>query len=830
MNKRPFPGKGHGERTHGVGDRMGQRRDRKTNRCHASVILILAIALGAGLTGERAAAKKIPEEEGRRQLEQFAASYSTVEEWTERAARVRFGILEGARLVPFPEKTPLNAVVHSRTPCDGYSVENVFFESFPGFFVTGNLYRPAPQPDDRGEKRAAILCPHGHLKEGRFSKRVQSRCAALARMGAVVFAYDMVGWNESTQVDHRRDRNITTYQIWNSIRAVDFVLSLPEVDENRIGCTGASGGGTQTFLLTAVDERITVAAPVVMVSAHFFGGCNCESGMPIHEGLRHKTNNADIAALAAPRPLLLVSCGGDWTSNTPDVEFPYIRNVYKLFDAEALVENVHLATEGHDYGPSKRQPVYRFMARHLGLDLAAVADDKGAIDESFISFRTREELSVFDDEHPRPDRALGGAAVRAALRRHQTPECPGFGALPEQKELPDPFTMLDRTPVTTRQQWYEERRPELLRLFQHYMYGYMPDPPGITATVTGSAGDLFDNKATLKEVEIRFNGIGAGAGPVIHLALFVPNERNGPAPVFLALNKCGNQCVTADPAVTVFTDAWRHKSAGEMGTERGARADFWCVESLIDRGWAFGTFHESDIDPDKHDFRDGVHPHYDGLPGPAATRWGTLAAWAWGLHRAVDYLVTDKDIDGYAICVIGHSRRGKTALLAAAFDERIGLAVPHQSGTGGAALSRDNDQETVERINRVFPHWFNDLFCRFGRREEKLPVDQHLLMALVAPRPLLDTAGLQDKWANYESARRAMGAADGVYEFLGVSGIKGTGVIEGDQPIEAATCGALMQYRRDTGHTLNRDYWKAILDFADLHLRKDSGGARQYRY
>lgn len=785
----------------------------------------MAIVLAAGLPAPWALAREIPEEEARKQLEEFAAAYATVAEWEERAARVRFGILDGARLVPLPERTPLNAVVHSLRAFDGYSVENVFFESFPDFFVTGNLYRPARRAKDGEKKYPAILCPHGHLKDGRFSDRVQSRCAALARMGAVVFAYDMVGWNESTQVDHRRDRNATTYQIWNSMRAVDFVLSLPDVDGERIGCTGASGGGTQTFLLTAVDDRIKVAAPVVMVSAHFFGGCNCESGMPIHEGLRHKTNNADIAALAAPRPLLLVSCGKDWTHNTPDVEYPYIRNVYRLYGAEADVENVHLAAEGHDYGPTKRAPMYRFMARHLGLDLAAVTGADGAIDESFVEILSKENLSVFDDAHPRPSRALeGAAAIRAALRRNQTPQCAGFGALREQTELPDALAMFDGTPVTSRRQWYEERRPELLRLFQHYVYGYMPDPPGITATVTKTVGDLFDGKATLKEVEIRFNNIEAKDGPVIHLALFVPNERKGPAPVFLALNKCGNHCVTSHEEVTVFADAWRHESAKEMGAARGARADFWCVEFLIDRGWAFATFHESDIDPDRHNFTDGVHPHYAGFPGPAATRWGTLAAWAWGLHRAVDYLVTDGEIDRHAICVTGHSRRGKTALLAAAFDERISLAVPHQSGTGGTALCRGNDQETVERINQAFPHWFNDLFCRFGRRETKLPVDQHLLMALVAPRPLLDTAGLQDKWANYESARRAMEAADRVYKFLGVAGIKGTGIVEGDGQIEAASCGELVQYRRDTGHTLNKDYWKAILDFADLHVGTDAGG------
>ncbi len=182
--------------------------------------------------------------------------------------------------------------------------------------------------------------------------------------------------------------------------------------------------------------------------------------------------------------------------------------------------------------------------------------------------------------------------------------------------------------------------------------------------------------------------------------------------------------------------------------------------------------------------------------------------------------MTDDDVDNDRIAVIGHSRRGKTAPLTGAFDERIDLVVPHQSGTGGCALSRDNDQETVERINRVFPHWFNDVFTEFNDNEDKLPVDQHLLMALVAPRPLLDTAGLKDKWANYESALRALKAADPVYKFLGARGMVGSGMIVGDEKMTDDNAGNLMQYRRDTAHTLNVGYWNGILDFADRCFAK----------
>jgi dienelactone hydrolase len=341
------------------------------------------------------------EVEGKAKMEDFSQLWGNAESWRKRSQTIRKNILKGMQWDKISSYDgDINVIKHSKKIMDGYTVENIAIESFPGFYVTGNLYRPIKKQ----KHYAAILSPHGHLKDKRFTDYVQLRSAYLASKGAIVFAYDMVGFGESDQVRHKMPISLLL-QTWNSKRVLDYLLSLPQVDPNRIGMTGGSGGGTQTFILTAIDQRIKVSVPVVQVSAHFFGGCVCESGMPIHKTANLQTNNVEIAALAAPRPMLLISNGDDWTRNTPKVEFPYIQKVYQAMGKSDSVENVHLANEKHDYGYSKRIATYQFLTQHLQLDDHDLSNNK-EVDESFIKILPPEKLKVFSSKYTRSNSTL----------------------------------------------------------------------------------------------------------------------------------------------------------------------------------------------------------------------------------------------------------------------------------------------------------------------------------------------------------------------------------------------------------------------------------------
>jgi len=293
-------------------------------------------------------------------------------EWEARAREIRENVLVSCGLWPMPKKTPLKAEIFGRIERDGYSVEKVYFQSYPGFYVAGNLYRPlgkgkGPFP--------AVLNPHGHWPNGRLADTkegsIAARCISFARQGMVAFSWDMIGYNDTMQLGpHRQiatnrvnllwNISLMGLQTWNSIRSVDFLEGLQDVDKTRIGCTGESGGGTQTFILGAVEERLAAQAPAVMVSHSYQGGCLCENA----PGLRVQYSNMEIAARPAPRPQILVAATGDWTRATLTVEGPAIEKIYALFDASDRFRYVRYDAN-HNYNQRSREAVYDFFGRWL---------------------------------------------------------------------------------------------------------------------------------------------------------------------------------------------------------------------------------------------------------------------------------------------------------------------------------------------------------------------------------------------------------------------------------------------------------------------------------
>ena len=334
-----------------------------------------------------------------------APVYRSLEDWQFQRTRIRQQILVSAGLVPFPQKHALNARRTSRKQYGDYYIEKVVIEPLPGFHLAGNLYVPAKA--SASNKVPAVAVPHGHWKHGRAHQTpvysVPALCANLATQGYVAFAYDMVGYGDTRQLPHHFGESTSEQlwsfsplglQLWDSIRALDFLESLPEVDANHIGVTGSSGGGTQAFLLAAVDDRIQAAAPVDMVSATFQGDDACE----VAPGLRVGTNNVEIAAMMAPKPMLLVSSTRDWSRNTPVEEFPSVRSIYTLFGRPDLVASAQIDAE-HNFNQASREAVYSFFGRYLRNDSA----DTITYRETLAAQFSTEEL-VFGDK---PEHLLG---------------------------------------------------------------------------------------------------------------------------------------------------------------------------------------------------------------------------------------------------------------------------------------------------------------------------------------------------------------------------------------------------------------------------------------
>lgn len=399
-------------------------------------------------------------------------------------------------------------------------------------------------------------------------------------------------------------------------------------------------------------------------------------------------------------------------------------------------------------------------------------------------------------------------------------------ALVKPFELPDPLRLSDGTAVDSATIWFERRRPELLELFSAHIYGRTPGIGEVEVDLVSEDDGACSGLGTRFELDVRVRAPGAGSSEpalMLHVLLWLPNRPSSKVPVFLGLNYFGNHTVHPDPSIRL-AEGWFLNSA-ELGisrysateASRGLRARRWPIELILARGYGLGTLYAGDVDPDYHDgFQNGAHGLFSA--GSANTRapdaWGAIGAWAWGLSRGLDAIVRLDRVDAEQVGVIGHSRFGKAALWAAAQDQRFAWVVANNSGRGGAAVSRRRFGELTRHLNARFPHWFAERFRAYDDREDELPVDQHELLALIAPRPVYVATAVEDLWGDPDGQLLACVHATPVYRMLGFEGLDG-----GTSPLpENRRVGDRIGYhRRPGGHDMITADWWHYLDFADQH-------------
>ncbi len=380
------------------------------------------------------------------------------------------------------------------------------------------------------------------------------------------------------------------------------------------------------------------------------------------------------------------------------------------------------------------------------------------------------------------------SAVLAA-REQQRPEVNYREELVPAYQLPELLIAKDGRAITTSSDWENTRRPEVLNLFAESVYGEVPDPPdSITFNLAALDTTALDGTSTMKQIDITVWKMNESL--TIHLTLFLPNAARKPVPVFLLLN---------------------NRAPENMDPTRQVKSDFWPAEAVVGREYGIAGFQVSDLDPDHHEgFNNGIHGILDETR--TGESWGTLAAWAWGASRAMDYFERDRDIDAARVAVIGHSRGGKTALWAGASDPRFGLVISNNSGAGGAALSRRRFGEKVARINSAFPHWFCENFKSYNDREDDLPVDQHMLLALIAPRPVYVASSNEDLWADPKGEYLSLYHAGEVYALYDLPVFTDSLPPGLDMPVQS---GNMAYHIRSGKHDLTLFDWLQYMSVAD---------------
>lgn len=391
--------------------------------------------------------------------------------------------------------------------------------------------------------------------------------------------------------------------------------------------------------------------------------------------------------------------------------------------------------------------------------------------------------------------------------------------------LPELLTTQNGEKIDDQESWMKKRRPEIVALFEENIYGKIPGKLKISSwKILEESSDALGGKAIRKQILLTFKK----KGKKLHVNLLIYLPKNiEKAPLFVGYNFYGNHTITNDPAVVV-PGSWSRNNidfgiSENKPTEksRGTRESRWAVEKIIDAGYGLATMYYGDVDPDKFgsevDFSDGVHPllYKKGQTMPFPNEWGAISAWAWGLSRAMDYFEKDDDIDGKSVAVMGHSRLGKTSLWAGALDQRFALVISNNSGCGGAALSRRQYGERIGGMNTYFAHWFCDNLTKYGDNENSLPVDQHMLIALIAPRPVYIASAEDDQWSDPKGEYLSGYHATPVYELFEKPGLVTDKMPEINHPV-MTTIG----YHIRTGkHDVTDFDWEQYIKFADIHLK-----------